>query len=57
MDMTVHFAEGLSLIQRHREGSQTNYTTLIIKHRDGEFRIDLFSKDPLTFQLGEENDN
>ena len=56
MDMTVHFAEGLSLIQNHRENSQTNYTTLIIKHRDGEFRIDLFSKDPLTFQLGEENE-
>ena len=56
MDMTVHFAEGLSLIQHYKKDSQTNYTTLVIKHRDGEFRIDLFSKDPLTFQLGEENE-
>ena len=56
MDMTVHYAEGLSLIPHHRENSQTNYTTLIIKHRDGELRIDLFSKDPLTFQLGEKDE-
>ena len=53
MDLTVHHAEGLSLIRQHKENSQTNYTTLVIKHRDGELRIDMFSKEPLTFTLGE----
>ena len=56
MDLTVHHADGLSLVQHHRANSQTNYTTLIIKHRDGELRIDLFSKEPLTFQIGESDE-
>jgi hypothetical protein len=56
MDLTVHHAEELCLVQNHRQNSQTNYTTLVIKHRDGELRIDLFSKEPLTFKLGEKDD-
>ena len=56
MDLTVHYAEGLSLIRHYKENSQTNYTTLVIKHRDGELRIDMFSKEPLTFTLGESDE-
>jgi len=56
MDLTVHYAEGLSLIRHNQKDGQTILSTLIIKHRDGEFRIDMFSKEPLTFQLGESDD-
>jgi hypothetical protein len=56
MDLTVHYAEGLSLIRHNQKDGQTILSTLIIKHRDGEFRIEMFSKEPMTFTIGEEND-
>ena len=56
MDLTVHHTEGLSLIQHKKDNLQSYYTTLVIKHRDGELRVEMFSKEPLTFQLGESND-
>jgi hypothetical protein len=56
MDLTVHYTEGLSLIQHKKDSTQTHYTTLVIKHRDGELRVQMFSKEPLTFQLGESDD-
>jgi hypothetical protein len=56
MDLTVHYAEGLSLIQHKKGSTQTHYTTLVIKHKDGELRVEMFSKEPLTFQLGESDD-
>jgi hypothetical protein len=56
MDLTVHNTEELCLVQHRKDGSQSNYTTLVIKHKDGELRIDMFSKEPLTFTLGESDD-
>jgi hypothetical protein len=56
MDMTVHYAEGLSLIRHNQKDGQTILSTLVIKHRDGEFRIEMFSKEPITFMIGEENE-
>jgi hypothetical protein len=56
MDLTIHHTEGLSLIQHKKDSTQTHYTTLVIKHRDGELRVEMFSKEPLTFQLGESDD-
>jgi hypothetical protein len=56
MDLTVHYAEGLSLIQHKKDSLHTHYTTLVIKHRDGELRVEMFSKEPLTFTLGEKDD-
>jgi hypothetical protein len=56
MDLTVHYTEGLSLIQHKKGSGQTHYTTLVIKHKDGELRVEMFSKEPLTFQLGESDE-
>ena len=57
MDLTVHYTEGLSLIQHKKlDSTQTHYTTLVIKHKDGELRVEMFSKEPLTFQLGESDE-
>jgi hypothetical protein len=56
MDLTVHHTDGLSLIQHKKEHSQTHYTTLVIKHKDGELRVEMFSKEPFTFQLGESDE-
>jgi hypothetical protein len=56
MNLTVHYAEGLSLIQHKKSSGQTHYTTLVIKHKDGELRVEMFSKEPLTFQLGESDE-
>jgi hypothetical protein len=38
MDMTIHHTDGLSLIQHKKDSTQTHFTTLVIKHRDGELR-------------------
>ena len=57
MDLTVHHAEGLSIISHKRDNLQTYFTTLVIKHRDGELRLDLFSDKPLSFEFGEKNDD
>jgi hypothetical protein len=38
MDMTIHYTDGLSLIQHKKDSTQTHFTTLVIKHRDGELR-------------------
>ena len=56
MDLTVHYAEGLSLIQHKKDSLQSYYTTLVIKYHGGELRVQMFSKEPLTFQLGESDD-
>ena len=56
MDLTVYHTEGLSLIQHKKDSLQSYYTTLVIKHKDGELRVQMFSKEPLTFQLGESDD-
>ena len=56
MDMTIHHTHGLSLIQHKKDNLQTYFTTLVIKHRDGELRLDLFSDKPLTFELGEKDE-
>jgi hypothetical protein len=56
MDLTVHHAEGLSLIRHNQNDGQTILSTLIIKHRDGEMRIEMFSREPITFTIGEEKD-
>ena len=56
MDLTVHYAEGLSLIRHNQKDGQTILSTLIIKHRDGEMRIEMFSREPITFTIGEEKD-
>ena len=53
MDMTIHHTDGLSLIQHKKDNLQTYFTTLVIKHRDGEFQVDLFSDQPITFMIGE----
>jgi hypothetical protein len=56
MDLTIHYAEGLSLIQHKKESEQTHFTTLVIKYHGGELRVQMFSKEPLTFQLGESDE-
>jgi hypothetical protein len=59
MDLTIHYAEGLSLIQHKKlDGQHSNSLTqhLVIKHKDGELQVEMFSKEPLTFQLGESDD-
>jgi hypothetical protein len=59
MDMTIHHTDGLTLIQHKKDSTtrtQTYYTTLVIKHKDGELRVEMFSKEPLTFQLGESDE-
>jgi hypothetical protein len=55
MDMTIHHTNGLSLIQHKKlDGLQTYFTTLVIKHRDGELRLDLFSdQTTYIYELGE----
>ena len=57
MDLTVHYAQGLSLIRHNQNDGQTILSTLIIKHRDGEMRIEMFSREPITFTIGEEKDD
>ena len=56
MDITLSNVTGLSLIQHKKGSGQTYYTTLVIKHKDGELRVEMFSKEPLTFQLGESDE-
>ena len=56
MDLTVRNAEKLSLIQHQKGSTQIQSTILVIKHKDGELRVEMFSKEPLTFQLGESDD-
>ena len=57
MELTIHHTDGLSLISHKKDSLQTYFTTLVIKHRDGELRLDLFSDKTLSFEFGEKNDD
>ena len=56
MDMTIHHTDEIRLIRHNKLDGRTILTTLVIKHRDGEFQVDLFSDQPITFLIGESDD-